>query len=192
MSLFSKKPESDEIRLVVDSQGLSERHERNERTYGIAEAILLMRSIPVEQNVELVVHVIRNTLESMNVHLSDIIGDASAKEKDLQQRIEALGAEIADFEKQIDERGQQIARLQSELSETTTVKDRLVVAEKIAAPLASVMAQSVPAPPASVMAQNVAGPRTPPPPPRRDGPIPPILPSIRVQTQEPGVQEEIK
>ena len=197
MSLFSKKPEPESIRVGGDSRVLNERHERQERkerVYGIAEAILLMRSVPVEQNVELVVHVIRNTLESMNVHLADIIGDASAKEKSLQQRIETLGKEIAEFEKQIDIRGQEIARLQNELSETTAVKDRLVMAQKLSEPPAApVMAQKLGEPPAPVMAAPKLGePPTAPPAPKRDGSIPPVPPPMRLQSPAPGVQEETK
>jgi hypothetical protein len=159
MSLFSKKPESDQIRIVNETP-------RNfgERAYGIAEAIHLMRKVPVEQNVELVVGVIRNTLESLNVHLADIIEDAASKEKALQQRIETLKNEIAEHEKQIDSRGQEIGRLQSELSETSTVKERLM------------MAQHAPAPTGPVH------------PPKRETTMPPIPPQLKVPTPTPPIR----
>jgi hypothetical protein len=99
--------------------------------YGIAQAIGLMRSLPVDQNVELVVRVVRNTLESMNVQLPAIIDDALAKEAGLQDRIETLDGEIEALAEQIDLRRHEIVRLQAELKETTTVKDRLLLAQKL-------------------------------------------------------------
>jgi hypothetical protein len=101
--------------------------------YGIAQAIGLMRSLPVDQNVELVVRVVRNTLESMNVQLPAIIDDALAKEAGLQDRIETLDSEIEALAEQIDLRRHEIGRLQAELKETTTVKDRLLLAQKLGA-----------------------------------------------------------
>ena len=98
--------------------------------YGIAQAILLMRSLPVDQNVDLVVRVIRQTLESMNVQLPDIIDDASAKETALQGRMERLDLEIEAYAEQIEVRKQEISQLQAELRETSTVKDRLLLAQK--------------------------------------------------------------
>ena len=119
MSLFGKKE------AVESGTG--------RRGYGIAETTLLMRTLPVDQNVELVVRVIRNTLESMNVQLSDIIEDALVKEKGLQDRMDTLKAEIAEFSALIDNRRQEIGRLHDELSETTTVRERLLLAQKQAA-----------------------------------------------------------
>lgn len=98
--------------------------------YGIAQAILLMRSLPVDQNVELVVRVIRQTLESMHVQLPDIIDDASAKETALQGRMERLDLEIEAYAEQIEVRRQEISQLQAELRETSTVKERLLLAQK--------------------------------------------------------------
>jgi hypothetical protein len=101
--------------------------------YGIAQAILLMRSLPVDQNVELVVRVIRQTLESMHVQLPDIIDDASAKETALQGRMERLDMEIEAYAEQIEVRRQEISQLQAELRETSTVKERLVLAQRLSA-----------------------------------------------------------
>src|SRR4051812_44322068 len=56
--------------------------------YGIQNAIELMRALPVDQaNVELVVAVIKGTLESLKVKVSDIIVDATARQKDLEGRV---------------------------------------------------------------------------------------------------------
>src|SRR5262245_27309325 len=55
--------------------------------YGIEQAIALMRTLPVNQNVELVVHVIKATLESLDVKLLEIIEDAASKQHTLEKQI---------------------------------------------------------------------------------------------------------
>src|SRR4051812_46204620 len=62
--------------------------------YGIDSAIQLMRALPVDQNVELVVQVIKTTLESLKVRVSDIIQDAARKQRDLEGRVTNLKREI--------------------------------------------------------------------------------------------------
>jgi hypothetical protein len=98
--------------------------------YGIENAIQLMRALPVDQNVELVVAVIKGTLESLKVKVSDIIEDASRKQKDLEGRVTNLKQQIADFEKEISTRKDEITRLEADHAETTSVKGRLELAEK--------------------------------------------------------------
>ncbi len=98
--------------------------------YGIDQAIVLMRALPVDQNVELVVQVIKTTLESLRVRVSDIIQDASRKQQDLEGRVSHLKREIADFEKEIAQRKDTIAKLEADHAETTAVKGRLELAEK--------------------------------------------------------------
>jgi len=56
--------------------------------FGINAAIQLMRSLPVDQNPELVVTVIKTTLESLRVKVPDIIADATRKQADLERRVE--------------------------------------------------------------------------------------------------------
>src|SRR5262249_4806975 len=58
--------------------------------YGINAAIQLMRSLPVDQNPELVVTVIKTTLESLRVKVPDIIADATRKQADLEKRVDTL------------------------------------------------------------------------------------------------------
>lgn len=98
--------------------------------YGIDRAIQLMRSLPQTQNVELVVMVIKTTLESLKVNVSDIIEDAIAKERELQTRIGVLKDEIGVLEKQVELRVDEIVRLEAAHAETTSVKERLQLAEK--------------------------------------------------------------
>jgi hypothetical protein len=100
--------------------------------YGIAETIQLMRTLPVDRDGELVFRVVRATLASVNVHLPEIIEDASRKQKATQEKIAAEQVQIAELEKQLEAHRKEIAALESELKETTTVKDRLQLAEKAA------------------------------------------------------------
>ena len=99
-------------------------------TYGINQAIQLMRGLPVDQNPELVVIVIKSTLESLKVKVSDIINDADRKTKDLEERVSNLKRAIADFEKEIETRKEEIGRLEADHKETSNVRQRLELAEK--------------------------------------------------------------
>jgi hypothetical protein len=98
--------------------------------YGIDQAIMLMRALPVDQNVELVVQVIKTTLESLKVKVADIISDADRKTHDLDERMANLKRAIADFEKEIETRRQEIARLEADHAETSSVRARLELAER--------------------------------------------------------------
>lgn len=98
--------------------------------FGIDQAIQLMRSLPVDQNVELVVTVIKTTLESLRVKVADIIVDADRKTKDLEERVANLKRAIADFEKEIETRREEIGRLEADFKETTSVRARLELAQK--------------------------------------------------------------
>ncbi|RMH45143.1 MAG: hypothetical protein D6689_00670 [Deltaproteobacteria bacterium] len=98
--------------------------------YGIDDAIELMRSLPTD-NVELVVQVVKKTLESTKVKVRSIIDDASRKQKDIEGRIDVLKKEIAEYEQEIATRREEIAKLEADHAETTTVKERLELAEKL-------------------------------------------------------------
>jgi len=116
-------------KVVVDQ------HEDEPRPhYGIEQAIQLMRALPVDQNPALVVAVIKTTLESLKVKVSDIISDAARKQKDLEDRVGNLKRAIADFEKEIETRREEIARLEADHKETTAVRGRLELAEKAQGP----------------------------------------------------------
>ncbi|MEO6573964.1 MAG: hypothetical protein ABIP89_09005 [Polyangiaceae bacterium] len=98
--------------------------------YGIEKAIQLMRSLPQTQNVELVVMVIKTTLESLKVNVADIIEDAIVKERELESRVAILKDEIGVLQKQVELRVDEIVRLEAAHAETTSVKERLQLAEK--------------------------------------------------------------
>jgi hypothetical protein len=100
--------------------------------YGIDQAIELMRALPAagDQNVELMVTIIKTTLESLRVRVSDIIEDATKKQKRLDDRIADLKREISDFEKEIQTRRDEIGRHEADHAETSSVKARLELAER--------------------------------------------------------------
>jgi hypothetical protein len=97
--------------------------------FNIDKAIELMRQLP-QDNVELVVRVVKTTLESMRIKVSAIIDDATRKQQHIEQRIAGRKKEIADLESEISVRKQEISALEADHAETTMVKDRLVLSEK--------------------------------------------------------------
>ena len=105
--------------------------------YGINRAIELMRQLPSD-NVELVVRVVKTTLESTHVNVGTIIKDATRKQADIEGRIEVLRKEIGELETEIATRRSEISSLESDHKETTMVKDRLTLAEKLDRPTGAV------------------------------------------------------
>ena len=99
-------------------------------SYGIDDAIQLMRTLP-QENVELVVRVVKHTLESTRIDIGAIIDDASQKQQRIEARVQVLKDAIADLEKEIQVRRKEIDELETDHRETTKVKERLVLAEKL-------------------------------------------------------------
>ena len=127
MTFFAKKPDP-------EPQPSAERAVPVVATprYGIADAIQLMRTLPSDQNGDLIIRVVRATLTSLKVRLPDIIEDASRKQKITQERIAAVHAQIATLEKKLGEHKGEITTLEADLKETTAVKERLETAERSA------------------------------------------------------------
>jgi hypothetical protein len=103
---------------------------RDEPEYGIEKAIELMRTLP-QGSVELVVQVVKFTLESAHIKIGMIIDDASSRQDRIQSRISVLRTEIAELEQEITGRRDEIGKLEADYSETTTVKERLQLAEQL-------------------------------------------------------------
>src|SRR6476620_8362819 len=115
MFIFGKREESAQpVAGPVASASASKSSGR----YGIGDVIRLLRTLPVDQHAELVVRVIRTTLESVNVHVSDLVEDASKQQQKLGERIATLQAQIQDLSKQIDGHRGEVVRLEAELAET--------------------------------------------------------------------------
>jgi predicted nucleic acid-binding Zn-ribbon protein len=98
------------------------------KRYGIERAIQLMRSLPTEQNPELVAMVITSTLESLDMKVSDIIDDARSRQADLEARIGTIKAKNSALEKEIELGVDEIVKLEATLAETLSVKERLELA----------------------------------------------------------------
>jgi peptidoglycan hydrolase CwlO-like protein len=89
-----------------------------------------MRTLPVEKNAELVVEVVRSTLESVHVRVTDIIEDAVRKQQELSERVAKLQSEILQLESDISVRREEIAGVEAELAEVTAARQRLELAER--------------------------------------------------------------
>ena len=99
-------------------------------SYGIEHAIQLMRELP-KGELEVVVTVVKKTLESMSVTVTDIIQDAEFREQEIRQKSDQLGQEIVDLESQISDRKVQICELNEQAKETSMVKNHLKLAEQL-------------------------------------------------------------
>jgi hypothetical protein len=104
--------------------------EATDPNYGINKAIELMRMLP-DDNIELVVRVVKTTLESTNIKVATIIKDALRKQAGIEGRIDVLKKDIAGLESEIATRRTEIAGLEADHKETSTVKDRLMLAERL-------------------------------------------------------------
>ncbi len=148
MALFGNKPKSDdgettginpgEPRTVRRSaNGDATAHDRGYGAllprlapeYGIDRAIELMRQLP-EENLEVVVRVVKITLKSLGIDVDAIIKDGERKEKDIEANIGVLREEIAELQQKIHTRGTEIAALDAEERETRLVRERLALPEK--------------------------------------------------------------
>src|SRR5215475_9595810 len=133
MSLFGKKPEPQPSLQPHQPHAPIEERPAQGRSYGVAELIRLLKSIPVDQHPDLVVRVVRTTLESVGVHSTQVIEDALRQESAIGERVAILEGEIEGLAGEIQARREQIAQLRIELSETTYAKERLQSAEVVMA-----------------------------------------------------------
>lgn len=129
--------------------------------YGIEDAIKLMRALPRDNN-EVVVTVVKKTLESTNIQVPDIIDDANAKEDRIRNEHQTLETEIKELQDQIAKRNHQISDLLKDLKETTDVRQRLELALELAHkqnPEPAPQKQSAPAPQPEVSDANTGNPQ---------------------------------
>ncbi|MEJ2444448.1 MAG: hypothetical protein P8Y42_13485 [Exilibacterium sp.] len=92
--------------------------------YNIEDAIELMRLLPRDNN-EIVVTVVKKTLESTHIEVADIIKGADEKENRLRELNRSLEQEIKELQEQITKRNQRINEIQADLKETVDVRERL-------------------------------------------------------------------
>jgi hypothetical protein len=99
--------------------------------YGIEHVVQLMRSLPLEQNTELVGEVVRRTLESAHVSIDTILADAQRKEDEIHARIEALTKAIEEMQQEIGSRRKHVMDLQAQLTDITKATDLLSAPVKL-------------------------------------------------------------
>lgn len=96
-------------------------------SYTIEDAIKLMRSLP-QDNQEMVVTVVKKTLESTRINIRDILADADIKENQIKQQQEKLEREIKQLKAKIAERNQRIETLKEDMITTVSVRESLQLA----------------------------------------------------------------
>src|SRR6185369_15159073 len=102
---------------------------QSKRGYGVADLILLMKTIPIDRHPELVVRVVKSTLESVGVKANDIIQDALNHEGVVRDRITSLEGEIDGLEQEIQRRRELIAELHVNISDLVYARERWEGAE---------------------------------------------------------------
>ena len=94
-------------------------------SYGIDNVIELMRSLPLKGNPELVVEVIKKTLESTQISIETIVHEATTKQRALEDRAKQLLAEGGALRAERDKLRQMIQLLQAEFDETSEMMEYL-------------------------------------------------------------------
>jgi hypothetical protein len=109
---------------------MSEGNITPQKRFGIDRAIQLMRSLPMDQNPDLVAIVITRTLTALEMKVSDIVEDATLRQRELAARIGSLKAKSSTLETEIELGVDEIVKLEAFLAEATSVMERLQLAHK--------------------------------------------------------------
>jgi len=101
-----------------------------EHRFGIDDAIQLMRSLPTDSNMALVVRVVRVTLAAVHVSVEEIVEDATRKEARVKEQITNLEAKMVELDKELAIIRSEITAQQADLKETINVRERLHLADQ--------------------------------------------------------------
>lgn len=93
--------------------------------YGIDAAIALMRALPMDEDPELVLRVVRKTLRSTGVSVEELIDNARTREGALSESIAEDRRTIDQLERDIADRRAHIETVAKQLAETESVRERL-------------------------------------------------------------------
>lgn len=116
----------DDMVSAADTSGLNNQFSNsNPMNYGIQDAIELIRQLP-NVDADITITVVRKTLESTRIQVSEIIADAQQREKKIENRSGTLTTKIDELKKQIEELNIEITQLNSDLEETSRVKTLLI------------------------------------------------------------------
>lgn len=105
-------------------------HSPSRLAYGIDKAIQLMRTLP-HGDVNVIVQVVKATLESNDVPVRTIIDDGTRRQEELRSKVDARLAEIAEIESKIARLRHEIEEFEAQHAEVTLVKERLILAEEL-------------------------------------------------------------
>jgi hypothetical protein len=95
------------------------------KVWGIAQANELMTTLAVTDREDLVLRVIRRTLESVGVHVDELIAEARSREGDLRTQIGERHRVIAKLEGHIQAERAAISELESDLALTGRTREGL-------------------------------------------------------------------
>ncbi|MFV2057067.1 MAG: hypothetical protein ACC707_11410, partial [Thiohalomonadales bacterium] len=93
--------------------------------YGISDAVDLMRKLPTD-NSDVVIKVVRETLQSAHIDINSIISDADVSLSETEQRLADLASEIENLKSQVHEKQEAVGVAKKEIAETELVKELLV------------------------------------------------------------------
>jgi len=105
-------------------------HSPSTLAYGIDKAIQLMRTLP-HGDVNVIVQVVKATLESNDVPVRTIIDDGTRRQEELRSKVDSRLAEIAEIESKIARLRHEIEEFEAQHAEVTLVKERLILAEEL-------------------------------------------------------------
>ncbi|HEY8079195.1 MAG TPA: hypothetical protein VIF62_33920 [Labilithrix sp.] len=161
------------------------------KTFGIEQAIELMRKLPLDEEPELVLRVVRKTLRSTGVSLEEIVRSAKQREASLGDSVAKDKADIERLEREIAERRASIERATAQANETRKVRERLqdalsnesvigllVPPEVTAAAAASLAKQTAPSTPKSIAPKQ---------PPKVSKPPPPLPSKAAPKMEKPDI-----
>lgn len=103
----------------------SSKSPRTSANYGIQHAIDLINTLP-DAAPELMIPVVIKTLESVNIRVEDIIGDATEREEIIESNSIELITKIESLEAEINSLNDQVMTLNTELESITHVRSLLL------------------------------------------------------------------
>ncbi len=100
------------------------------KTYSIDDAITLIHSFPFkDKDRTLLATIIKRTLESVDVHFSDIVVDAEKKESSIIHETQEIKDEISELTQSVELLKEEQENLESQLEETIAIREFLQEAQ---------------------------------------------------------------
>ncbi len=93
--------------------------------YTIEQALQLMKGLPVDMNQELVIQVMKASLESAGVSIQDLVGSAAHRQEEITAEIMKLQSEISALHEAIEMKTKQAAGHNETLGDIVALVERL-------------------------------------------------------------------